>query len=65
MQADHLILVCCHAIWLGGPSKGRHEAEWLIAPFQNGETPTFIEHVKKGLGMLFTVPNSLLVFSGY
>lgn len=25
---DHLILVCCHAIWLGGPSNGHNESEW-------------------------------------
>lgn len=61
----NLIVVCCHAIWLGGPSGGYDEAEWAIESFQKGETPNFIEHVKAGLKALEEEPNSLLVFSGY
>jgi hypothetical protein len=60
-----LILVCCHGIWLGGPSLGMNEEEWLIAPFQRGETPTFVEHLKAGLNCLIASPNAVLIFSGY
>jgi hypothetical protein len=64
-EAIQLIIVCCHGIWLGGPSLGDDETEWLIALFQHGETPTFAEHIKAGFRLLSSTPDSLLVFSGY
>lgn len=36
----------------------------LIEPFQRGETPTFIEHIKAGLTELAANENAILVFSG-
>ncbi|KEY72140.1 hypothetical protein S7711_00151 [Stachybotrys chartarum IBT 7711] len=62
---SHLIIVCCHGIWRGGPSAGRDESEWLIADFQRGETDTFIEHIRAGVAALAEDPDgSVLVFSG-
>ncbi|KAK3994694.1 hypothetical protein QBC44DRAFT_38668 [Cladorrhinum sp. PSN332] len=61
---SRLIIVCGHAIWLGGPSKGSRESEWLIQPFQQGETPAFYAHIKIGVTELNQGRDSVLVFSG-
>ncbi|KAI1436440.1 hypothetical protein GGR50DRAFT_235797 [Xylaria sp. CBS 124048] len=61
---EHLIVVGCHGIWAGGPSKGFDEGEWLLASFQTGEVPTMIEHIKTGLRALADDPRAVLMFSG-
>ncbi|KAJ5155062.1 uncharacterized protein N7500_010501 [Penicillium coprophilum] len=61
---NHLIVVCCHAIYTGHSHLGASENDWLIEPFQKGETPTFIDHVKAGLKALAEDSHGLLVFSG-
>lgn len=61
---NHLIIVCGHAIWLGGPSNGWDESEWLIEPYKKGETPTFIAHIKAGLEELAKDDHAVLIFSG-
>jgi hypothetical protein len=64
LKPKHLILVCCHAIYLSGPSNGISEDEWLLASFQSGETPTFAAHIQAGLRLVSSEPSSLLIFSG-
>ncbi|KAH7350819.1 hypothetical protein BKA65DRAFT_535918 [Rhexocercosporidium sp. MPI-PUGE-AT-0058] len=42
-----------------------HPSNWLLAPFQTDEIPTFTAHMQAGLSLLASdTPNSLLVFSG-
>ncbi|KAJ6112179.1 hypothetical protein N7523_008240 [Penicillium sp. IBT 18751x] len=59
-----LIVVCCHAIYLGGPNRGHSDNEWLIEPFQKGETDTFMKHAKAAVELLVDSPDGWLVFSG-
>jgi folylpolyglutamate synthase len=61
---NHLVIVCGHAIWQGGPSNGWDESEWLIESYKKGETPTFIEHIKAGLEIVARDDRAALVFSG-
>jgi folylpolyglutamate synthase len=64
MPPSHLVIVCGHAIWLGGPKNGWDESEWLIEGYKQGETPTFIEHIKAGVQILSQDESAVLVFSG-
>ncbi|CAK7244320.1 MAG: hypothetical protein STHCBS139747_005858 [Sporothrix thermara] len=61
---DHLVVVCGHGIWLGGPAHGHDESEWLIESYKAGETPTFVEHIKAGIQALAADERALLAFSG-
>jgi hypothetical protein len=73
MPLRTLIVVCCHAIYIGSstsnPRAGEDEKkEWIIEAFQQGETPTFIQHIHAGISKLRDCldegDNAILVFSG-
>ncbi|KAI3392669.1 hypothetical protein diail_5309 [Diaporthe ilicicola] len=61
---NHLIIVCGHAIWAGGPTNGQDESEWIIEDWKKGETSTYTAHVKAGLKALGEDDRAMLVFSG-
>ncbi|KAJ4396128.1 hypothetical protein N0V93_000345 [Gnomoniopsis smithogilvyi] len=61
---NHLIIVCGHAIWAGGPTNGQDESEWLIEDWKKGESPTYTAHIKAGLQALSEDDRGVLVFSG-
>lgn len=60
--STHLVVVCCHGIYFGPDSSD--ESNWLIEPFQTGETGTYIAHIEAGVRALAKDDRALLVFSG-
>ncbi|ROV92757.1 hypothetical protein VMCG_09070 [Cytospora schulzeri] len=61
---NHLIIVCGHAIWAGGPTKGEYESEWFIEDWKKGETPTYTAHIRAGVKALSEDDRAVLVLSG-
>lgn len=61
---NHLIIVCGHAIWAGGPTKGEDESEWIIEDWKKGETPTYTAHIKAGVKALSKDGQAVLILSG-
>jgi hypothetical protein len=71
---NHLVLVCCHAIYHGGVTDKSHpsnEANWALKSFQRstphkpGEHETFIQHILAAIHIKAKEPQrSILVFSG-
>ena len=65
MPPTQLIIVCCHGLYIGDPAAPYDEKSWLIAPFQAGEEPTFVEHIRAGIYRIAKDgDNSVLMFSG-
>lgn len=66
--ATHAIVVCGHAVYLGGrnlsPTEATHPSNWALLSFQHTETAEFISHVRKGVSLAYADPKSLLVLSG-
>ncbi|MDL1957364.1 MAG: hypothetical protein LWW95_10040 [Candidatus Desulfofervidus auxilii] len=64
-----LIIVTCDAAFkdnikeekLENPEKDNN---WILEPFQIGEPPFYIEHVRRGIVHIANNPNALLVLSG-
>jgi hypothetical protein len=67
-----LIIVCCHATYLGDGSHHPEESDWLLEDFQRSnprtgkpsEHETFITHIITGAFALERNPVGLLMFSG-
>lgn len=57
-----LVIVAGHAVFLGGDPQD--ERAWVLQPFQAGEPPFYIEHVRAGVAIAAVDPDALLVFSG-
>ncbi|KAI8093754.1 uncharacterized protein BX664DRAFT_113634 [Halteromyces radiatus] len=63
----HAVVVTGHAIYIG-PSKNetalRDETNWVLEPYQQGQVKTFLDHIQKGIDLLVSDPQALLIFSG-
>ena len=62
---EHLIIVAGHAVYVA-PDFARPAADesWLLQPFQRGEPPFYIEHIKRGVELAAADTGALLMFSG-
>lgn len=66
-QTKKLVIVPGHAsfkeaVKLPLPANFDHDDYWALQPFQKGEPPFYIEHIKQALAI--SDPQSLIVFSG-
>ena len=68
----NLIIVCCHATYLGEGPDAQEEAQWIQEDFQRSdprtgkpsEHDTFITHILTGATAVQSDGRSLLMFSG-
>lgn len=65
MSITHLILIACHAVYLGRTqTEARLDQSWCLQTFQVGEPAFYIEHIQAGISLAAQSLNSLLVFAG-
>ncbi|PFH52063.1 hypothetical protein AMATHDRAFT_74551 [Amanita thiersii Skay4041] len=64
---SHLIIVPCHAVWVGmDPNLRLSEDQWLLEPYQmgSGRLAAFFAHISKGVELAVRDKHALLIFSG-
>ncbi len=65
MKNPELIIVACHAVFIGeNKSDLYNDEKWILFPFQKGEPGYYIEHLKAGIDLLSKKENSVLIISG-
>ncbi|ORZ26159.1 hypothetical protein BCR42DRAFT_315609 [Absidia repens] len=65
---NHAIVVTGHAMYMG-PNDNEltalhDESQWILESYQHGQVNTFLNHIQKGIDMLLSDPQALLIFSG-
>lgn len=71
VKTTDLVLVCCHAIYMG-EGRDLSEEQWILQPFSKsdrlarrpGEHETFIAHILTAAVAVANNPEALLMFSG-
>lgn len=58
----HAVIVAGHAIFKG--TDPGHDDAWALLPFQRGEGPCYVEHIRCGVEIAAQDPEALLIFSG-
>lgn len=65
---QNLIVVAGHAPFkestVSVPEHPEDDDPWVLQPFQRGEPPLYIEHIRRGLALLAQDVGALLIFSG-
>ncbi len=61
----NLVIVAGHAIYTAsGYEDPGADPSWQLFPYQYGEGPSYIEHIRRGVELTAADPEALLVFSG-
>lgn len=67
-QLQDLVLVGGHAPFKAAvsdvPADSQCDEPWVLQPFQSGEPPFYLEHIRQGVALTRDNPRSLLIFSG-
>jgi hypothetical protein len=64
-ELANLILVAGHAVYVGHDFlRPESDRNWFLQPFQRGEPPFYVEHIRAGVDLAARDSSSLLVFSG-
>jgi hypothetical protein len=67
-RLDHLVLVAAHAALRAelarAPDVAERDESWVLEPFQAGEAPFYLAHMRRGAVLAAHHPTALLVFSG-
>lgn len=65
MEFKELLIVACHAIFVGNSRNDIYDDnKWILFPFQKGEPKYYVEHLKEGIKLLSEKENSILIISG-
>jgi hypothetical protein len=64
-QLKTLVLVAGHAVYVAPDfAEPQRDESWLLQPFQRGEPPFYLEHIKKGIELAAHDASAMLVLSG-
>ena len=62
---DHLIVVAGHAVYVADNfADPLADAAWCLQPYQRGEPPFYLEHIRRGVELAAADERALLIFAG-